>query len=461
MNWWKGRSDRLDEEIRTHIEFETQEKIESGMSPEAARQEAMRKFGNVLTAKEQAREIWGWLWLEQLWQDASYAVRGFRKNPGFTAVALLSLMLGIGASVALFSVIYGVLIAPYPYAKPNEIWAPAVVGPNDAVHFWHPYPLREFVEIQKLQAFADVMATSPRPVLLTGGTNPEGLYAIYMTGGAFNFIGVPPLIGRTIQPFDIHPGAAPEAVVVLTYKFWQRNFNGDVHAIGKKIVVNDLPYTVIGVMPPRFGWWTNEAFWLPMKMDFADDTAVHVIMRLRQGVTKESAEEQLNELNMRLAAQYPREFPKGRLRTVLMNYMDITEASGAMSASLHLLLAAVAVLLLIACVNVANLQLARMTARAREMAMRLAIGAARARLVRQLLTESVLLSGIGGGLGVLFAIGATRMIVALIPADYVPNEARITINQYVLAVFGGLVDGYRHSLRPGSRPAIFAPRSGR
>jgi putative ABC transport system permease protein len=303
------------------------------------------------------------------------------------------------------------------------------------------------------------MATSPRPVLLTGGTNPESVNGVYLTGGAFNFIGVKPVIGRTIQPFDIHAGGEPDAVVVLTYSFWQRVFNSDVHALGKKIVVNDVPYTVIGVMPPRFGWWTNDSFWLPLPMHMADDTFVHVIMRLRPGITKQVAEQQLNELNIRLAAQYPREFPKGHLRTVLLNYMDITQASGQMSASLHLLLVAVGLLLLIACVNVANLQLARTTARAREIAMRLAIGAGRARLVRLLLTESVILSVLGGALGVMFAVASTRIVVALIPPDYVPNEARITINEYVLlfslavSMLTGILFGLAPALR-SSRPDL-------
>ncbi|HTZ90540.1 MAG TPA: ABC transporter permease [Alloacidobacterium sp.] len=459
MTWWKRHSDQLEDEIQTHIDIETQENIEAGMSPEEARHAALRKFGNVLVAKDKSRDIWGWVWLERLWQDVRYALRGFRKSPGFTAVALLSLMLGIGASIALFSVVYGVLIAPYPYAKPNEIWAPAVLGPNDPVRFWHQYPLSEMVEIEKLPAFADVMATIPKSVVLTGGTNPEGFYGVYLTGGAFNFIGVKPLIGRTIQPFDIHPGGEPDAVVVLTYQFWQRFFSGDVHAIGKKITLNDVPYTVIGVMPPRFGWWTNEAFWLPLPMNLADDTPVNVIMRLRPGITKEVAEQQLNQLNVRLAAEHPQQFPKGQLRTVLLNYMDITSASGEMSSSLHLLFAAVGLLLLIACVNVANLQLARTTTRAREIAMRLAIGAGRGRLVRQLLTESVMLSVLGGVLGVLFAVAATRIIVLLIPPDYVPNESRITVNGYVLlfsltvSMLTGILFGLAPALR-SSRPDL-------
>jgi len=167
-------------------------------------------------------------------------------------------------------------------------------------------------------------------------------------------------------------------------------------------------------------------------MDLSDETPINMVMRLAPGTTKEVAEQQLNKLNLHLAQVNPANFPKGQMRTILNNYMDITQATGPMRSSLDLLLAAVGLLLLIACVNVANLQLARMTARSREMAMRMAIGAGRGRLVRQLLTESVLLSLLGGALGVLFSFAVVRAIVALIPPDNVPNEARITINGYVL-----------------------------
>jgi len=459
MKQWETRRKRLEDEMQEHIDLETKENIEAGMSPLEARQAAIRKFGSVAGAADQSRETWGRLWPERLWQDVRFALRSFRKDAGFTVVALLSLMLGIGASIALFSVVYGVLIAPYPYARPNQIWAPAVLGPHDAIHGWHWYSQREMEEIQKLPAFADVMATSVKPVLLTGGINPESFYGVHLTGGAFNFLEVKPLIGRTIQPFDIGPGGEPAPVVVLSYGFWQRFFSGDPHAIGHTITLDDVPRTIIGVMPPRFGWFTNEAFWLPLRTDLKDTSGIAVIMRLAPGVTQHSAEQQLNQLNIQLAAERPDDYPKGQLRTVLLNYMDITTASGEMSDSLHLLLAAVGLLLLIACVNVANLQLARTTRRAREIAMRLAIGAGRGRLVRQLLTESVLLSVVGGTLGVLFAVGATRLIVALIPPDYVPNEARIAINGWVLlfslgvSMLTGILFGLAPALR-SSRPDL-------
>ncbi len=459
MTWWKRRGEQLENEIQNHIEFETQQNIESGMSASDARYAALRKFGNVAVAKEESRELWGWLWMERLWQDVRYALRGFGKSPGFTTVAILSLLLGIGVTTALFSVVYGILIAPYPYAKPDEIWAPAVLAPKEQPRGWHTYSRREFTEIQKLPAFAEAMGTTFLPVLLTGGNSPQSFDGVLLTGGAFHFIGVPPLIGRTIQSFDIGPGGEPAPVVVLSYRFWQQMFNGETSAIGKKLVLNDVPHTVIGVMPPRFGWYTNEAFWLPMNMSLTDESGINVIMRLAPGVSKEAAEEQLQNLNLHLASEKPHDFPRGGFRTQLLNYMDITQASGEMTSSLHLLSLAVGLLLLIACVNVANLQLARTTTRTREIAVRLSMGAGRLRLIRQLLTESVLLSLFGGALGVLFAVGATRVISLMIPENYVPNEARITVNGYVLlfsltvSVLTGILFGLTPAIRC-SRPDL-------
>lgn len=459
MTWWKRRGDRLRDEMQQHIEFETQANIEAGLSPEEARYAALRKFGSTSLATEESRDVWGWLWLERLGQDLRYAVRGLRKSPLFAGVAVLSLLLGIGASTALFSVVYGVLIAPYPYAKPNEIWAPAVLAPKEKPDGWHSYTARELLEIEKLPAISDAMATLPERVLLEGEGGPQSFFGVQVTGGAFNFLGVKPVIGRTIQPFDISSGGDPQPVVVLTYRFWQREFNGSPDALGKKLILNDVPHTVIGVMPPRFGWWTDDAFWLPMPLNPPDGQFINAIFRLRPGVTKEIAEQQLQHLNLHLAADNPEHFPRNGFRTELLNYMDITSASGEMSSSLHLLLAAVGVLLLIACANVANLQLARTTARAREIAVRLSLGARRMRLIRQLLTESILLSITGGALGLLFAVAATRAIAALMPPDNIPNEARVTVNVYVLlfsmavSVSTGILFGLTPAIRC-SRPDL-------
>lgn len=459
MTWWKRRGDQLDDEMRKHIEFETQQNIEAGMPAFEAHYAALKKFGNVALAKEESREIWGWIWLERCWQDIRYGLRGFLKSPGFTTVALLSLLLGTGVSTALFSVVYGVLIAPYPYARSNEIWALQVFGEKDNPNGWHFYSRREFTEIQKLPAFSDTMATTYEPVLLTGDAAPQQFFGVLVTGNAFHFLGVPPVIGRTIQPFDISSSGQAAPVVVLSYQFWQQMFNGDPGALGKKLVLNDVPHTVIGVMPPRFGWYTHDSFWLPIGMDLHDDSLIIVIARLRPGTSVKAGEQQLHNLNLRLAAENPQHFPRNGFRTQLANYLDTTVASGEMSSSLRLLSLAVGFLLLIACVNVANLQLARTTTRGREIAVRLSVGASRSRLIRQLLTESVLLSLFGGALGVAFALGATRVIALLIPQDYVPNEARITVNGYVLlfslvvSVLTGIFFGLTPAIRC-SRPDL-------
>jgi putative ABC transport system permease protein len=405
-------------------------------------------------------------WLEPLGRDIGYAVRSFRRSPVFVLVALLSLMLGTGATSAIFSVIYGVLIAPYPYARPGEMWAPEVRALDD--RGGHGYSFDELRRLSELPAFADVMATSMESVLMTGEFAPESFRGVLMSGNAFNFLGVPPVIGRTIQPIDIRPDGQVEPVVVLSHRLWLRMFEADPSVLGRTLRLNGRPHTIIGVMPPRFGWYGNDGFWLPLSPTRADLPFIAPVMRLRPGVSSAVAEQQLSAFNMRLAAEKPSAFPSQGFTTRLRNYLDVTVASGDMQTSLRLLLGAVAFLLLIACANVANLQLARGTARSREMAVRISIGAGRRRLLRQLLTESVLLSVAGGVLGVLFAFVAIRSIVGLMPEFYVPNESRVSINVPVLlfslgvslltGVLFGLVPALQAS-KPDVTDALKASRS--
>src|SRR5215467_13010534 len=366
-----------------------------------------------------------------MFQDLKFGVRKLLKRPGFTLIAALTLALGIGATTALFSVIYGVLISPYPYAKPEGIWAPGLRNAQTNQQM-RPYQLNEYLEMAGLPVFADVMATAPGQALLTGEYAPENVQAHRLSGNAFNFLGVPPVLGRTIQPSDIRPNGDPEPVAVLSYGRWQRLFSGDPNAIGKTLRLNDQPYTIIGVMPPRFGWWTDSGVWLPLGTDSRDAQVVFPITRLKQGVSPVAAEQRLHVLQLELAKSNPSGFPKDAFTSQLTNYLDITVASGTMQQSLQLLFVAVGFLLLIACANVANLQLARATARTREIAIRLSMGARRGQIVRQLLTENVLVSLIGGLLGLLFAYWITQLMVALMPKFFVPNEARIEVNSYVL-----------------------------
>src|SRR6266536_4479035 len=361
--------------------------------------------------------------------DLKFAFRQLLKNPGFTAVAVLTLALGTGATTALFSVIYGVLISPYPYAKPEQIWTPGL-RTGDSDQRMRPYLLGEYLEMAKLPVFSEVMATGPEDVLLTGEFAPESIQGIRISGNASRFLAVPPLFGRTIQPSDIRPSGEPEPVTVLSFRRWQRLFGSDTNVLGKTLRLDDQPHTIIGVMPPRFGWWTDDGVWLPLGIDSRDQHGVFPILRLRLGASPSVAQQQWHGLQLELAKANPAGFPKGEFTSRLTNYLDITAASGEMQRSLRLLFGAVAFLLLIACANVANLQLARATSRIREMTIRLSIGAGRGQLVRQLLTESVLLSLAGGLLGLLFAVWITRLMVALMPSFYVPNEARIEINGY-------------------------------
>src|SRR5215813_8983862 len=395
-----------------------------------------------------------------MFQDLRFGVRMLLKRPGFTLIAALTLALGIGATTALFSVVYGVLISPYPYAKPEGIWTPGLRTAQSNQRM-RPYRLNEYLEMAKLTVFADVMATAPGRALLTGEYAPETLQANRVSGNAFNFLGVPPLLGRTIQPSDIRPDGEPEPVTVLSFRRWQRLFGGDPNAIGKTLRLNDQPHTIIGVMPPRFGWWTDNGLWLPMGTVSRDPQVVFPITRLKPGVSPAAAEQQLHSLQLELAKANPPGFPRDAFTTQLTNYLDITVASGTMQRSLQLLFGAVGFLLLIACANVANLQLAKATARTREMAIRLSMGARRGQIVRQLLTENVLVSLLGGLLGLLFAYWITQLMVALMPSFFVPNEARIEVNRYVLffcvavSALTGILFGLAPALQ-SSRPDLVA-----
>ena len=269
-------------------------------------------------------------------------------------------------------------------------------------------------------------------MLLTGDYAPETFGGIRVSANAFNFLGVKPVLGRTIQPSDIQANGEPFPVVVLSFKRWQRLFEGDPGAIGKTLKLNDGIYTIIGVMPPRFGWWTSDGVWLPLDRTSRDNSALFPIVRLAPGTSAAAAEQQLTALFVEAAKDKKSRLPADDFKATLTNYMDVTVASGEMRQSLQLLFGAVGFLLLIACANVANLQLAKATTRTREITIRMAVGAQRSHIWRQLLTESVMLSVIGGLLGLVFAYWITRLMVTLMPTNLVPNESRIEVNAGVL-----------------------------
>jgi putative ABC transport system permease protein len=464
MRWLRYfRRNRWDDErareLDSYLDQEIADNLARGMSASLAHDAAHRKLGNMTSVREEIYNMNSLGFIETLWQDIRYALRGLRKSPGFTAVALLSLALGIGATTAIFGVVYGVLISPFPYARAGEIWAPAIHDLKNPQQTRNWHRIREYVEVKKLPAFAETMATLPENRLLTGDRAPEDFQSVSVTANAFQFLGVAPILGRSIQPSDVRPDGQAEPVIVLSSGAWKRLFDSRPDALGKKLLLNDQPFTVIGVMPPRFGWYTHEGGWVVLPEDARDTRYAAGIMRLKAGVSPAAAEAQLQALHMRLAQEHPDDFPKSGFTTKLDNYLNITVASGEMESSIRLLFGAVGFLLLIACANVANLQLARSTARGHEISVRMAVGAGRGRLLRQLLTESVVLSMVGGVLGMLLAVAITKAIGLLMPEFYVPNEARITVNTYVLlfsaaiSVLTGILFGLAPALK-SSRPDL-------
>ena len=440
----------MNKEMREHLELRVERNIAAGMSAGQARDAAARAFGGMDQIKERCRDERGWRWPGEVARDMTYASRMIRKNPGFTAICVLVLALGIGVTATMFSVVYGVLVDPYPYARSNEIWDPDVADAKTGQGI--DFNVGDYLEMAKLPGVSAVMATGFDGMTLTGEFGPRFVNARRISGNAFQFLGVPPIYGRTFTAADVRPNGTVEPVVVLSYAFWKGVFHGSPDVVGRTIMLDDNPYVVLGVMPDRFGWYTDFGLWLPLPTTDLTREA-RPILRLRPGVTKEVAGQQLLSLFMRIAHEQPSRFPKAEISAKLENYLDVTSASGEMQSSLEVLFCVVGILLLIACTNVANLQLARGSSRRREIAVRLALGAGRARIVRQLLTESLVMSLVGGALGLALAYGLKQGIVALMPPDHIPNEARVTINVWVLAfsfavsVLTGVVFGLAPALQ--------------
>jgi putative ABC transport system permease protein len=391
--------------------------------------------------------------------DLRFAIRMLRKNAGFTAVAVLTLALGIGGTTAIFSVIYGVLLNPWPYADSDRLAVLIAHEPKNPFH-WALFSPAEFLDYQEQNhAFEQVFSGRDESILLTGRDVPLSWSGQRTTPNTFRVLGISPVIGRTMTDADARPGAPP--VVVLNYGVWQQTFGGDPRIVGQTLILNDRPTTVIGVMPPRFQFSAgagNPDCWLPTLFSRGESSDKSekspVFGHLKPGVTFEQASAEMEILAKSLADVYPSSHSAG----ITFSFVSLTEAGILESTriTLSLLMGAVGLLLLIACVNVANLLLARAIRREREFAIRSSLGAGHFHLIRQLMIESVLLALTGGFLGTLLVLYALPGMVAIVPPFLILDEAVIRINGWVLLFTLGL--SLASTLLFGLTPALMAVR---
>ena len=440
--WWQGeqRERELEEEVRSHLEMAKRDHVERGAAEEEAARAARRDFGNVGLVKEVTRDVWGWGSLERLIQDLRFGLRMMAKSPGFAAVAILTLALGIGANTALFSVVNGVLLNPLPYPHPEQLVELRESKPNFATGSIS-YP--NFLDWQKdNHTFASMaLLRGNRSFILTGLGEVEQVDAVFVSTGFFEQLGVNPVLGRAFAPGEDRIGAAP--AVMITGGFWKRKFGSAQDVLGKSLTLDGRDYTIIGVIPATFdllgslrtrevyvpiGQWNN-----PLLMNRAAGLGIGAIGRLKPGVTVQQARADMERVTQNLAAAYP-ETDKGIGTAVIPLRKWLL---GSVEPFLLVLFGAVGFVLLIACVNVANLLLARSAGRAHEFAIRATLGAGPRRIVRQLLTESTLLAAIGGGLGVLFAAAGTRTALGMLPTT-LPRAAEVVLDGQVLLFAGAI-----------------------
>ena len=444
----------VDAELAFHLEMRVRELIERGMTPNDAHAAALARFGDVAHITDACRDIGRRRnedmrraeWLTELRHDLRYAVRSLRASPGFTAVALLTLAVGIGASTTIFSVANAVLLRPFPYHQPERI-----------VRLYETNPATETFAVsepdyldwrQRVRGMSQLAAFSGQTVSLLGDGDPEQLTALLATPSLFPLLGVRPVLGRLFRDEETKPGA-PARVVLLSYAFWQTRFGGDPHVLGRALNLSGTSYEVIGVLPRQFVFPGNPVLWEPLAPSASalrGDRRLGVIGRLAPNVTAAQGLDEMRSVARELARQYPETNGEwGANVTSLEEWIIGRE----LRTRVRVLLGAVGLLLLMGCVNVANLLLARATARQREMNVRAALGAGRGRIVRQLLTESLVLSAVGAASGVVLAALAVP-VLRDVGQSAIPRLDELAIDWRVVAfgIVASLVTGVLFGLAP-------------
>jgi len=429
----KERSEReLSAEMESHLAMHVEDNIRAGMSPQQARREAIMKLGGVERTKESYRERRGLPLVESFSQDIRHGFRMLRKSPGFTAVAILTLALGIGANSAIFSIVQGVLLAPLPYSQPDRLVLIREYNRTLKHPVWVSHP--DFLDWQRGSRSFQQMAGQggSDDYNLTSPGTPERLEGRTISSGFFSTLGVNLALGHEFSPQEDKHGGAP--VIIISDRLWRERFHGSADALGKSVALDEVDYTIVGVAPAGFWFGDNADFYIPVGQGnpllLEDRTIPRIvcIARLKPEVTIAQAQSELDAVQENLDRLYPAA-DRGLATHVAQLKQEIVGDTGGM---LLLLLGAVGIVLLIACANVANLLLARSAARTREFAIRSALGASRARIVRQLLTESVLLSLAGGGLGLLAARWSLSAVLAAAPGELLRRSANISVNVSVL-----------------------------